>query len=380
MEQAVIVAFARSAFTPAHKGGLASVRPDDMLAAVMKASVERARVDPCLIEDAIVGCAFPEGEQGLNVARIAVFLAGLPETTAGVTMNRFCGSSMQAVHMAAGNIALKAGDAYLAGGVESMTRIPMGGFAPMPHPGLYERYPDAYESMGITAENLAEKYGISRDEQESFALESQRRASTPEALEASAKQIIPIPNENGEIVNKDECPRPRSAKADMAKLAPAFKEGGTVTAATSSPLTDGATCMVVCSASFAKAHNLVPMAKIRAVSVSGCAPGIMGIGPVEATRKVLKSGGVALSDVDVIELNEAFAAQSLAVIRELRLDPDKTNMHGGAIALGHPLGASGARIVGKAAELLRKKEGRFALSTMCVGGGQGVATLLEACE
>ena len=378
MERAVIASFKRTPFTPANKGALASVRPDDLIATAMKAAAEASGVDSKNIEDALIGCAFPEGEQGLNVARIAVFLAGLPESVAGATVNRFCGSSMQSLHSAAGNIALGAGDVYLAGGVESMTRIPMGGFSPMPHPDLYERYPDVYESMGITAENLADKYGITRDEQENFTLESQKRAASAAAQEAANKEIVAVTTEDGETVAADGCPRPNSTKSDMEKLAPAFKEGGSVTAATSSPLTDGAACLCVCSESFAKTHNIKPLARIRSVAVSGCAPGIMGIGPVESTRKALKRGGVALSDVDIIELNEAFAAQSLAVIKELGLDREKTNLHGGALAYGHPLGASGARIVGKAAALLQTSGKELALATMCIGGGQGIATLLEA--
>jgi acetyl-CoA acyltransferase len=380
MEPPVIAAYKRSPFTQAIKGELADVRPDALIADVMRAVADGAGIPPGEIEDVLLGCAFPEGEQGLNVARIAVFLAGLPECVAGATVNRFCGSSMQAIHIAAGNIAMGAGHAYLAGGVESMSRVPMGGFSPMPHPELYERRPDVYESMGITAENLAGQYKISRSEQEDFALESHRKASSEAARAAFAAEIVAIKREDGGLVATDGCVRPNASKKDMEGLRPAFDAKGTVTAATSSPLTDGASCTLICSASFAKSRGLPVLAKIRSVAVSGCAPAIMGIGPVEASRKALKRAGISLADVDIVELNEAFAAQALAVVRELGIDAAKLNLHGGALALGHPLGASGARITGKAASLLAASGKRFALATMCVGGGQGIATVLEAWE
>jgi acetyl-CoA acyltransferase len=333
-------------------------------------------LDPTLIEDLIVGTAFPEGEQGFNLARMITFLTDLPETVPGVTINRFCGSSMQAVHDAAGRIAMGAGDAFIAGGVESMTRIPMTGFNPMPNPRLSEENPDAFTSMGITAENLARQHGIDRETQEAFAVESHARASKARESGAFADEIVPIETEDGTI-DTDGCIRPDTDAKTLSGLRPAFDADGTVTAGTSSPLTDGAAFVLVCSEEFAGEQGLTPLARIVSTAVSGCAPEIMGIGPVEATKKALDRAGLSLDDIDLVELNEAFAAQSLAVIGELGLDAAKVNIEGGAIALGHPLGASGARITGKAAQLLHRNAAKRALATMCVGGGQGIATILE---
>jgi acetyl-CoA acyltransferase len=333
-------------------------------------------LDPTLIEDLIVGTAFPEGEQGFNLARMITFLTDLPETVPGVTINRFCGSSMQAIHDAAGRIAMGAGDAFIAGGVESMTRIPMTGFNPMPNPRLSEENPAAFTSMGITAENLARKHGINRETQEAFAVESHARASKARESGAFADEIVPIETEDGTI-DTDGCIRPDTDAQTLAGLRPAFDADGTVTAGTSSPLTDGAAFVLVCSEEFAAEQGLTPLARIVSTAVSGCAPEIMGIGPVEATKKALDRAALSLNDIDIIELNEAFAAQSLAVIGELDLDTAKVNIEGGAIALGHPLGASGARITGKAAQLLHRNGAKRALATMCVGGGQGIATILE---
>ncbi|MGB0672040.1 MAG: thiolase family protein [Rhodospirillales bacterium] len=376
MSPALITAYCRSPFTPAVRGGLASVRPDDLAAATVKALVERSGIDPTLIEDLIVGCAFPEGEQGLNIGRMVGFLADLPESMGGVTVNRFCGSSMQAVHMAAGSIALGAGEAFIAAGVESMTRVPLSGFNPLLHPGLGERYPNAYCTMGETAENVASRFGISRDRQDAFALGSQHKAMTAEREGRLTEERVAIPLGNRRI-DQDECPRPNSTLDALAALPPAFDQAGSVTAGTSSPITDGAAAVLVCSEAFAKHHGLEPLAAIRSVAVSGCAPEIMGMGPVEASRKALQRAGLTVADLDVVELNEAFAAQSLACIDALKLDADRVNIDGGALALGHPLGATGARIVGKAAQLLHRNGGRFALATQCIGGGQGIATVLE---
>ena len=372
----VIAGFARSPFTKAGRGNLSKSRPDDIAATVVNRLLSDLYLDPGLIEDIIVGTAFPEGEQGFNLARMVTFLTDLPETVPGVTINRFCGSSMQAIHDAAGRIAIEAGDAFIAGGVESMSRIPMTGFNPMPNPKLSEHYPEAFTSMGITAENLAIKHGIDREAQEAFAVESHIRATKAEKSGFFAEEIVPIETADG-TVDADECIRPDTNAEILSGLRPAFKTSGTVTAGTSSPLTDGAAFVLVCSEEFAIDHNLTPLARIVSTAVSGCAPEVMGIGPVEATKKALDRAGLSIEEIDIIELNEAFAAQSLAVIGELNLDPAKVNIDGGAIALGHPLGASGARITGKAAQLLHRNGSKRALATMCVGGGQGIATILE---
>jgi len=370
---AVIAGYARSPFTPAKKGALARTRPDDIAAVVVDNLLSDTGIDPSLVDDLVVGCAFPEAEQGYNLARIITFLSELPETVPGVTINRFCGSSMQAIHDAAARVNAGHGDAFIAGGVESMTRIPMTGFNPMPNPGLPS---EAMTSMGVTAENLSKLHKIGRDEQEQFAIESHARASAARESGSFAEEIVPIETSGG-TVDQDGCIRPGTDSEALAKLRPAFDANGTVTAGTSSPLTDGAAFVFVCSEEFAAEHNLEPMARIKSAAVSGCAPEIMGIGPVEASKKALDRAGLSLEDLDIIELNEAFAAQSLAVIGELGLDRDKVNLEGGAIALGHPLGASGARITGKAAQLLKRNGGKHALATLCVGGGMGMATVLE---
>lgn len=377
MTKVVIAGYVRSPFTPANRGELARVRPDEIATQVVKALVARTGVKPEDLEDVIMGCAFPEGEQGLNIGRMVGLNAGLPLTTAGATINRFCGSSMQAIHMAAGAIAMGAGEAFVCAGVEGMTRVPMAGFNPMPHPGLYERMPQAYVSMGQTAENLARQHQIPRAEQERFSLASHQKAAAAQAAGKFADEIVPI--DGGKTrVEKDGGVRADASLESMAKLEPAFDKQGTVTAATSSPLTDGAAAVLVCSEDYARKHGLTPLARIRAIAVVGCAPEVMGIGPVPATQKALARAGLKLSDIDLIELNEAFAAQALAVVKELGADEKKLNLDGGAIALGHPMGASGARIAGKAASLLKREGKALALATMCIGGGQGIATILEA--
>jgi acetyl-CoA acyltransferase len=378
MKNVVIAGYARSPFTPVHKGALAGVRPDDLVAQVVKALVHKTGINPDDIEDLILGCAFPEGEQGLNLARLVVHLAQLPVSIAGVTVNRFCGSSMQAVHIAAGAIQMNAGVAFICAGVESMSRVPMGGFNMLPHPELYRNYPQAYIGMGETAENLALKYHISRVEQEAFALDSQRKACAAQQRGSLSDEIIPIVTPSGERIDRDGCLRPESTADAMAELKPAFLANGSVTAATSSPLTDGAAAVLVCSEAYADAHGLAKLARIKSIAVSACLPEIMGIGPVAATQKALQRAGLSLTDIDIVELNEAFAAQSLAVLKDLPIAPEKLNIDGGAIALGHPLGATGARITGKAASLLKRENRQFALATQCIGGGQGIATILEA--
>ncbi len=377
MKNVVIAGYARSPFTPAVKGELRGVRPDELAAQVVKGLLARTNVPVVDIEDLILGCAFPEGEQGLNMARLVVFLAGLPQSVAGTTVNRFCGSSMYAIHMAAGAIQMNAGEVFICAGVESMTRVPMMGFNPMPHPGLYERMPQAYISMGETAENVAAKFKIPRAEQEAFAISSQQRAAAAQAKGHFDAEIVPI-KQDGQTIRADGCIRPDTTAEGLAGLKPAFDAKGSVTAGTSSPLTDGAAAVLVCSEEYAKKKGVKPLARIRSIAVAGCAPEIMGIGPVPASRKALERARLAIADIDVAELNEAFASQSLAVLRDLSLDRAKVNLDGGAIALGHPLGASGARITGKAASLLAREGGRFALATQCIGGGQGIATVLEA--
>ena len=331
----VIAGYARSPFHFARKGALVDIRPDDLAAAVLKGLVEKLDLDPALLEDVVMGCAYPEAEQGMNIARIASFRAGFPQSLGGATLNRFCGSSMSAVHYAAGQVLLGAGEAFIAAGVESMTRVPMGGFNLSPNPALLQDYPAVYMSMGQTAENVAERYAVSRVEQEEMAVRSHAKAVAAREAGLLREEIVAIDTPAGRVA-EDGCIRP-----------------GT---------------------------NLVILARIKAVAVAGCAPEIMGMGPVQATRKVLQRAGLGIADIDLVEINEAFASQSIACIRELGLDMDRINLDGGALAIGHPLGATGARITGKAAALLRRTGGRYAIATQCIAGGQGVATLLEAVE
>jgi acetyl-CoA acyltransferase len=376
MTNAVIAGYARSPFHFAGKGGLARVRPDDMAAQVVRALISRTGVNPEDIEDIILGCAFPEGEQGLNVARLIGLLADLPLSVAGVTVNRFCGSSMQSVHMAAGQIALGAGDVFICAGIESMSRVPMMGYNPLLNPALMKSMPAAYIGMGETAENVARKWQIPRIEQEAFAVRSHRRAAAAVAAGNFDDEIVPIAGKSGSV-GQDGCIRPDTTPEGLAGLKPAFDKDGSVTAGTSSPLTDGAAAVLVCSESYAEKHGLRPLARIKSIAVAGCAPEIMGIGPVAATKKALARAGIEIGAIDVVELNEAFASQALACARELGIRDEILNLDGGAIALGHPLGATGARITGKAASLLARTGGRYALASQCIGGGQGIATILE---
>jgi len=373
MRNVVIAGYARSPFHFAHKGDLRKVRPDEMAAQVIEALIKHTGVPPQDLEDLIVGCAFPEGEQGFNVARLIGLLGHLPLSVGGATVNRFCGSSMQAIHMAAGAIQMNAGEAFVCGGIESMSRVPMGGYNPMPSPKLMSEMPAAYMSMGQTAENVARQYQITRAEQEEFAVGSHAKAAAAQAAGKLDAEIVAI---NG--VAKDGCIRPGTSKEALAGLKPAFLEEGTVTAGTASPLTDGATAVLVTSEDYAKAHGLKVLAKIRSIAVAGCAPEVMGLGPIGASKKALKRAGITSKDLDVVELNEAFASQAIASMRDLDIDPAKVNLDGGAIALGHPLGATGARITGKAAALLKREGKSLALATQCIGGGQGIATILEA--
>ncbi len=378
MKKAVIAGFCRSPFTPAHRGQLVRTRPDDICAQVIKGLLDKTGITGSDVEDLILGCAFPEGEQGFNLARLIVFLSDLPKSVAGMTINRFCGSSMQAIHVAAGSIMMDAGDVFICAGVESMTRIPMTGFNPMPNPDLYESYPQAYISMGETAENIADKYTLTKEQQDDFAIESQTKAAEAQKTGRFSDEIIPIETADLGKIDSDGCIRPGTDRAALNELKPAFRATGSVTAGTASPLTDGAAAVLVCSEDYADRNGIRPLAKISSIAVAGCAPDIMGIGPVAASLKALKRANLSVDDIDVIELNEAFAAQSIACIQDLGLASAKINLDGGAIALGHPLGATGARITGKAAALLKREGKRYALATQCIGGGQGIATVLEA--
>jgi acetyl-CoA acyltransferase len=378
MRNTVIAGYARSPFHFATKGELARVRPDDLAAQVIRGLIERTKVDPTDIEDIILGCAFPEGEQGLNVARLIGLLADLPLSVGGMTVNRFCGSSMSAIHIAMGQIQLGAGEAFICAGVESMSRVPMMGYNPLPNPALAAKSA-AYMGMGETAENVATRYQITRAEQEEFAVASQQKAATARDGGKLRDEIVPIKTKAG-LVSEDGTLRPDTTAEALAGLKPAFDANGSVTAGTSSPLTDGASAVLVTSEDYARAHGLEILARIKAVGIAGCAPEVMGIGPVGASTKALERAGIAAGDLDVVELNEAFASQALACMRDLGLKPETVNIDGGAIAIGHPLGATGARIVGKAASLLKRERGQYALATQCIGGGQGIATVLEAAE
>ena len=376
MKNVVIAGYARSPFHFAHKGLLAKVRPDDLAAQVVRGLIDRTGVNVDDIEDLILGCAFPEGEQGLNMARLVVLMAGLPISVAGTTINRFCGSSMQSIHNAAGAIQMNAGEVFICAGVESMSRVTMGGFNPMPNPALLESNPAAYISMGETAENVGKEFNIDREEQEQFAVLSQQKAADAQSQGKLEQEIVPI-QMNGLTVDTDGCLRPGTSAEDLAGLKLAFDENGSVTAGTSSPLTDGAAATLVCSETYAQENGLEPIARIKSIAVSGCKPETMGLGPIFASRKALARAELSDDAIDVVEINEAFATQSIASVRDLGLDIDKVNIDGGAIAIGHPLGATGARITGKAAQLLKREGGRYALSTQCIGGGQGIATVLE---
>ena len=377
MNNAVIAGYVRSPFHFAHKGALVEKRPDDLAAEVVQGLLAQTGVDPAEIEDLIIGCAFPEGEQGFNLGRIVALIAELPISVAGATVNRFCGSSMQAIHIAAGAVRMDAGEAFICAGVESMSRVPMGGFNPAPNPDLYEKNEGAYISMGETAENLARKYQITREEQESLAVASHARAAAAWDDGKYEGEVIAVETGDGRV-ERDGCIRPGTSAEILSGLEPAFDAEGTVTAGTSSPLTDGAAAVLVCTEEYAARNGLTVLARIKSIAVAGCAPEIMGYGPVVSSEKALARAGLKMSDVDVIELNEAFAVQALACVRELSIDLERMNIDGGAIAIGHPLGATGARITGKAAQILRREDKRYALATQCIGGGQGISTVLEA--
>lgn len=383
MKEVVIVSAVRSPMGRALKGNFAFTRADDLAADVIKGCLAKVpKLDPKEIEDLIVGCAMPEGEQGMNVARNIGFLAGLPLSTAAVTVNRFCSSSLVTIMMAAQAIMADCGDVYLSAGVESMSHVPMGGFNPSLNPKLMkEGAPEAYISMGVTAENLADKYKISRTEQDEFAMNSHLKAvkSIREGLFKDEIVAVNAYDRDGKTrqVDIDEGPRAETSVEKLATLKPVFKEGGSVTAGNSSPLTDGASATLVMSAEKAKQLGLKPLARIVGMAVAGCDPAIMGIGPVPAIQKLLKRTGMKLDQIDLIELNEAFAAQSLAVIKELGIKMDRVNPKGGAIALGHPLGCTGGRIMATLIQDLFQYDKKYGIESMCIGGGQGAAMVIE---
>ncbi len=373
--RAVIVDWMRSPFHRAHKGKLSETRPDELLGQVTKSLLDRNPINLGDIDDIIIGCAYPEGEQGYNIGRLVTFLGGMPDSVPGMTLNRLCGSSMQAILVAASNIESGWGDCFLCGGIESMSRIKRRGFNWSPHPDLEKVFPDAYINMGITAENVADKWNISRASQEEFALDSHIKSIYARDNGYFKSEICSITSDD-DMIDEDGCIRNTSLEA-MSKLNPVFRENGSVTAATSSPLTDGAVCMLVCSSEFAEKNGLEPLARIVTSAVTGCPPDMMGIGPISSTQKALERSGWDIDDIDIFEINEAFSSQSIAVINELSIDYQKVNIDGGAISIGHPLGASGARIVGKAASILDRTNSERAIATMCIGGGMGITIVLE---
>jgi acetyl-CoA acyltransferase len=397
MREAVIVSSVRTAVGKASKGTLRATRPDDLAAVVIKEAVARAKgLDPKEIEDVILGCAMPEAEQGMNVARIASLRAGLPTDVSAMTINRFCSSGLQAIALAAERIMAGQGEVAVAGGTESMSMVPMGGNKISPNPWLMDNYPDAYLGMGLTAENLAKKYGITREQADEFSLASHRKAIAAIAAGKFKDEIVPIEvsytvlenaangSSNGArpktvkmTFDTDEGPRADTSLEALGKLKPAFHVHGVVTAGNSSQMSDGAAAAVVMSAERAGALGLKPLARFVAFATAGCLPEEMGVGPVYAIPKALKIAGLKLEQIDVIELNEAFAAQAMSVIKLAGLDPARINVNGGATALGHPLGCTGAKLTATILRELERRNGRYGLVTMCVGGGMGAAGIFE---
>jgi len=388
MRAAYIVEAVRTPATKAYKGKLKGVRPDDLAAAAIKGLVERTGLDPSLVEDVIMGCAFPEGEQGMNVARIAALKAGIPYQVPCQTVNRFCSSGLQTISSAAERIMAGFADCIIAGGTESMSMIPMGGNKYSANPGLVGSWPETYASMGITAELLVERYGISREDQDAFALASHLKAARAMGEGRFAEEIIPVTaqycslqkgklNCSEETVSADDGVRGDTTIEALAKLKPAFKANGTVTAGNSSQMTDGAAAALVVSEEFLKRTGMKPLARFVCFAVKGVPPEIMGIGPIEAIPAALRMAGLAREQIDLIELNEAFAVQSLACIRELGLDPERINVNGGAIALGHPLGCTGTKLTATLLHEMRRRQSRYGMVTMCVGGGMGAAGIFE---
>ncbi|HEY8417383.1 MAG TPA: acetyl-CoA C-acyltransferase [Limnochordales bacterium] len=389
MRDAVVVAGVRTPIGKAHKGTLKDVRPDDLAALVIREAMNRAPgVTAEMVDDVILGCAMPEGEQGLNIARIAALRAGLPTTVPGFTVNRFCSSGLQAIALAAERIMLGHADVIIAGGVESMSRVPMTGFKLSPNPELMQTMPEVYMGMGLTAERVAERFQVSREEQDAFALESHRRAAAAIDAGKFKDEIVPVTVKRTRfdgrravtetvIFDTDEGVRRDTSMEALAGLRPAFKQGGTVTAGNASQISDGAAAVVVMAADKAARLGLEPKAVYRSFAVGGVDPDIMGIGPVEAVPKALRLAGISLDDVDLIELNEAFAAQALPVMRRLGMDHAKVNVNGGAIALGHPLGCTGARQTVTLMYEAARRKARYGLVTMCIGGGMGAAGVFE---
>ena len=372
MVKPVIAGFSRAPFTMARKGALIDSKPVNLLAEVIKDLVSKSNVKKDDIEDIVVGCAFQTGEQSFNIGKLTTYLSGMNVKTSGMTVDRWCGSSMDAIHIAAGIISLGAGKVFVCGGVESMTRVNTG-FEPIPYPENKADNPHDYFSMGTTAENVAKKYNISRNEQQEFAISSHQKAH-----EAQTKG-----NFKNEIVSIGDCDtdgniRPNSTMEKLDGLKLAFDENGTVTAATSSPLTDGAAATLICEENYARENNLNILGRIVSTAVEGCDTDYMGLGPIGASKKALKRANLSADQIDIVELNEAFASQSLACIKDLGIDKNKVNLDGGALALGHPLGATGARITGKAADLLKRENKKYALSTQCIGLGMGIATVIES--
>ncbi len=386
---AYIVSIVRTAVGKADRGTLRNVRPEELGAIAVREAVRRVKgLEPELVDDVIMGCAFPEGPQGMNMGRIVAQKAGLPDSVPGATVNRFCSSGLQTIAMATQAIMAGHADVIVAGGTESMSQVPMTGFFFQPDPELVERDIDVYLSMGLTAENVAERYGISREEADRFALRSHQRAI--EAIDSGKfdEEIVPVPvrevvYENGQTrtIEKefrvDEGPRRDTSLEALAALRPVFKVNGTVTAGNASQKSDGAAAAVIMSERMVQELGVEPMGRLIGFALAGVSPEIMGIGPVEAIRKVLKQTGLTLDDIELVELNEAFAAQALAVIREVGLDEEKVNVNGGAIALGHPLGCTGAKLTATLLYELRRRGGRYGLCTMCVGGGMGAAGIIE---
>jgi acetyl-CoA acetyltransferase family protein len=360
---------------------LKDLRIDDLGALVVKAALARVpQIELGMVEDVIMGCAVPEGEQGLNVARLIGILAGLPETVGGVTVNRFCSSGLQTINMAAQNVMLGMGDVFIAGGIESMSHVPMSGFNPSMNRRLVggkSGLPEAYISMGMTAENVVRTYNLSRTEQDEFALHSHQKAVKAQAEGMFKAEIEPVALPGGGVMENDECPRADTTMERLASLKPVFVDGGSVTAGNSSPLNDGAAAVVVMSLGKARELGIKPIARVVTLAVAGVAPELMGIGPIPAVKKALARAGMSIADIDIVELNEAFASQALVVARELGIPSEKLNPKGGAIAIGHPLGCTGSRIMATLINDLQQFDKTFGLETMCIGGGQGLATIIE---
>jgi len=373
---AVLVGFKRSPFTIANKGLLSTIRPEDILSQVINDLVKTTNINKDDIEDIIAGCAYPEGAQGYNIAKIVSFMTDMPEHVTGMTINRWCGSSMQAIHSAAGAIAMNAGKVFICCGIESMTFVPINGLNYTPHPNLLIEQPNVYLNMGLTAENVATKYNLSRKEQQEFAIKSHVNASKAQLSKSFDNEITIIKKDSIEVTS-DGGIRPNTSQEILNNLKLVFDEKGTITAGTASPLTDGASATLVCEEEYAIENKLPIIARIKSTAVHGCPPELMGLGPINASKKALKRANLNINDIDIVELNEAFASQSIACLKELKINPEIVNIEGGAIALGHPLGATGTRITAKAASLIIKHNKKYALATQCIGLGQGIATVLE---